>query len=276
MKEDLALKGLSPNTGDRYIWAARGFVKWHMRSPEQMGEAEVRQYLLYLKNERKASPALMKLVLAGIKFLYCVTLRRPEEVASFPWPKVSRKLPQVLSEAEVAKLVDAAPQPRLRAVMMLAYAAGLRISEACQLQVGDIDSARGVIRVRRGKGGREHETVLSPRLLDELRRWYVLARPGKTWLFPGARGDGPVRSASVASALRRALGRSGLGRPVTMHTLRHTFATHMLERGVELCVIQAMLGHKALRTTTLYAQVRTDLVKQTPDLLAGIDAIRGR
>ncbi len=273
MQEDLALKGLSPHTCTAYVWAARRFVKWHMRSPEQMGEIEVRQYLLYLKNERKASPALMKLTLAGIKFLYTATLRRPEVVAAFPWPKVPRRLPEVLSEGEVATLLDATDRRRLRTMLRVGYAAGLRISEVCRLQVGDIDSARGVIRVR-GKGDRERETVLSPALLAELRAWYGWARPGKTWLFPGQTAAGHISAQAVSRALRDAVERAGITRHVTFHGMRHAFATHLLERGVELCVIQHMLGHKSIKTTGLYAQVRTDLLAKTPDLLASLPARR--
>jgi integrase/recombinase XerD len=273
MQEDLALKGLSPQTCKSYIWAVRRFVKWHMRPPEQMGEREVRQYLLHLR-QCKASPALVKLVLAGIKFLYKVTLRRPEEVATVPWPKVPRRLPEVLSESEVASLVDAAREPRLRTMLMVGYAAGLRISEVCRLQVADIDSARGVIRVRQGKGSRDRETVLSAQLLAELRRWWVLARPGKTWLFPGRTAAGHIGTQVVHAGLREALERAGITRRVSFHGLRHAFATHLLERGVELCVIQTMLGHKSIRTTGLYAQVRTDLLAKTPDLLAGLPARR--
>lgn len=271
MQEDLALKGLSPKTCKAYIWAVRRFVKWHMRSPAEMGEPEVRQYLLHLRKV-KASPALIKLVLAGIKFLYKVTLRRPEVVAAVPWPKVARRLPQVLSESEVAALLDTATQPRLHAMLRVGYAAGLRISEVCRLQIADIDSARGVIRVCGGKGGKDRETVLSPALLAELRAWYRLARPRKIWLFPGRTTAGHVGDQAVNKGLHAAVARAGIKRHVTFHSLRHAFATHLLEHGVELCVIQAMLGHKSLRTTGLYAQVRTDLLARTPDLLAGLSA----
>lgn len=271
MREDLALKGLSPKTCQSYIWAVRRFVKWHMRSPTLMGEAEVRQYLLYLRNERKASPALMKLTLAGIKFLYRATLHRPEVVAALPWPKVPRRLPEVLTEFEVAALLDATDQRRLRTMLRVGYAAGLRISEVCRLQIADIDSARGVLRVI-GKGDQERETVLSPALLAELRDWYRWARPGKTWLFPGRTADGHVGLSTVHAGLRNAVEQAGITRHVSFHGLRHAFATHLLERGVELCVIQHMLGHKSLRTTGLYAQVRTDLLARTPDLLAALPA----
>jgi site-specific recombinase XerD len=273
--EDLALKGLSPETHRKYLMVVRQFVQWHRRNPEEMGEPEVRQYLLHLKDERGASPAKLKSTLAGVRFLYMVTLQRPEVVAALPWPKMPRRLPTVLCEADVARLFDNAGDPRLRTMMMVAYASGLRVSEVCRLQVGDIDSARGVIHVRLGKGGKDRETVLPPRLLAELRRWWAWARPGKTWLFPAPTRFGHLLTQSVQAGCRAAADRAGLGRRVTFHTLRHSFATHLLERGVQLCVIQVMLGHKSLKTTTLYAQVRTDLLAKVPDLLAG-PKVRGR
>jgi len=271
MREDLALKGLSARTCGAYIWVVRRFVKWHMRSPAQMGEAEVRRYLLHLLKECNASPALMKLTIAGIKFLYKVTLRRPEVAAAFAWPKVPRRLPEVLTETEVAALLNATDQRRLRTMLRIGYGAGLRISEVCRLQIADIDSARGVLRVR-GKGDHERETVLAPALLTELRDWYRWARPGKTWLFPGQTAAGHISVHTVHIGLREAVLRAGIKRRVTFHGLRHAFATHLLERGVELCVIQHMLGHKSIKTTGLYAQVRTDLLARTPDLLAGLSA----
>jgi integrase/recombinase XerD len=269
--EDLTLKGRSPQTRRKYLRVVRQFCRWLGRSPQEAGEAEVRQYLLAL-HERGASPSVIKAALAGVRFLYTVTLRRPEVTAAVPWPKVPRPLPEVLSEAQVARLLDRATEPRLRTMMMVAYASGLRVSEVCKLRVGDIDSARGVLHVRQGKGGKDRETVLPPALLAELRRWWAWARPGMGWLFPSVSPTGHVTPHTVQAGCRAAADSAGLSRRVTFHSLRHTFATHLLERGVELVVIQSLLGHADLRTTSRYAQVRTDLLAKTPDLLGGLQA----
>lgn len=268
MTEDLALKGLSPHTCQCYVAAARAFARHYMRSPADMGEAEVRQYLLHLSDVRKASPSLRKLAVAGIKFLYRVTLLRPEVVASVPWPKVPYRLPEILSEGEVARVLACAPDPRARMMMMVAYATGMRVSEVSRLQVGDIDSARGVIRVHQGKGGRDRETVLPPSLLAELRRYWAAVRPRAPWLFPA--GKAHLNKGVASGAFRKAAVAAGITRRVTFHSLRHAFATHLLSRGVELHVLQVMMGHRDIKTTSLYALVRTDLLIRAPDLLAAL------
>ena len=274
MTEDLQLRGMAPGTQRRYLQTVKWFVLWRRRPPENMGREDVRAFLLHLKDERKASPATLRLVLAGLRFLYTVTLQRPEVTDGIPWPRVKKRLPVVLSEAEVALLLEHATCPRLRVMMMVAYASGLRVSEACALAVENIDSKRGVIRLI-GKGKRERETVLPPALLAELRAWWRATRPDKTWLFPAASRSGHVAPREVHGALRYAVARAGIDRRVTFHALRHSFATHLLEHGVELRVIQVMLGHGSVQTTTVYAQVRAALMAKSPDLLAALPKKRG-
>lgn len=276
MEADLILANFAEDTKRRYLAAGRNLARWCRRSPEELTEAEVRAFLVHLLEERKKSASSVHAAVAGLKFLFGVTLQRPEVAARLPWPKVPQRLPELMSESEVQALLAAAHEPRLRTMMMVAYGSGLRVSEVCALQVADIDSPRGVIRVRDGKGGKDRETVLPARLLAELRQWYRWARPGKEWLFPAPTKTGHLNTYTPQAGFRQAAERAGILRRLNFHSLRHSFATHMLERGVGLCVIQAMLGHTRIGTTTRYAHVRTDLVTKTPDLLAGLPGKRGQ
>ncbi len=275
MIEDLTLRGLSAATKAKYLCAVGRFAQWSGRSPAWMGREDVRKFLLYLKVECGVSASSINTTLAAIRFVYIVTLRRPEVVAALPRPRVPKSLPVVLAESDVHRLIDSTASRRLATMMMLAYGAGLRASEVCRLQVGDIDSKRGVIRVRQGKGGKDRQTVLANQLLEELREWYRRARPGKVWLFPTTTREGHVSTRSLHLAFRSVADGLGLGRRVTFHCLRHSFATHMLERGVDMRVIQVMLGHSSLETTSVYAQVRANLMAKSPDLLASLPNKRG-
>ncbi len=269
MIQEMAMRGLATATQHKYLLGVRRLVQWARRSPSELSAEDVRQFLVELREVRGASPSVSKSALAGLKFLYAVTLGRPEVVQGLCWPKIPRRVPVVLSPADLQRLFAHATDPRLRVMMHLGYGAGLRVSEACKLSVREIDSARGVLRIL-GKGAYERETVLSPALLAELRAWWLWARPGKGWLFPADTRQGHLPTQSVHNAFRVAADRAGLGRRVTFHCLRHSFATHLLERGVDLRVIQVMLGHASPTTTALYAQVRSDLVGRTPDLLAAL------
>lgn len=269
MIQDMEMRGLAAATQRKYLMGVRRLARWAGRSPSEVGAADVRQFLVELREVRGATPSVLKSVLAGLKFFYELTLSRPEVVHGLCWPKIPRRVPIVLSPAELQRLFEHAADPRLRVMMHLGYAAGLRVFEACKLRVDEIDSARGVLRIV-GKGSRERETVLSPALLSELRAWWLWARPGKGWLFPADTRLGHLLTQSVHISFRVAADRAGLGRRVTFHCLRHSFATHLLERGVDLRVIQVMLGHASPITTALYAQVRSDLVGRTPDLLAAL------
>ena len=270
MIEDFTLRGLSPATKAKYLGAVQRFARWGARSPAHMGREDVRKFLLYLKVELGLSASAINTNLAAIRFIYIVTLRRPEVVAALPRPRVPKSLPTVLAESDIHRLIDSTASRRLATMMMLAYGAGLRVSEVCQLQVGDIDSKRGVIRIRAGKGGKDRETVLPNQLLEELRAWYRRARPGKVWLFPARTREGHVPTRTVHWAFRALADGLGLGRRVTFHCLRHSFATHMLDHGVDMRVIQVMLGHSSLETTSIYAQVRAGLIGKSPDLLASL------
>jgi site-specific recombinase XerD len=254
MLGDLKLKNYSSSTQRNYLLYARCFVRHHMRSPVQMGEREIRDYLLSLAL-REVKPAVLKMHVASLRFLYGVTLRRPEEVTWLAWPKVPRHLPDVLSREEVEALLGAV-QPLLhRAIVMTAYGAGLRVSEACKLQMADIDGKRGLIHVREGKRGRDRYVMLSPRLLACLREYYRQVRPPAPYLFPGQKRGRPITPGPVSDAMKKAVKKAGIKKRVTMHSLRHAFATHLLESGTDIRVIQVLLGHGSIRTTARYAHV---------------------
>ena len=263
MIEDLQLRDYARGTCKAYVDCARAFVAYHRRPPQQMGELEIRQFLMHLVETKKASPASRKMHVAGIKFLYEITLRRPEVVASIPWPKVAHGVPEILSGSEVTKLLDAVESIKHRAVIMTAYGAGLRVSEVCSLQVDDIDSQRMTIRVRHGKGNQARYVPLPERALFLLRRYWVIERPNKPWLFPGNQAGCPVSAASVRYHLGVAAHKTGLTKRVTPHVLRHTFATHLLELGTDVRVIQMLLGHRSIKSTARYTHLTSRVLAKT-------------
>jgi site-specific recombinase XerD len=255
MFEDLQLRRYAPSTCERYVDCAQAYVAYHWRPAEEMGEKEVRQYLLYLALERKVGPATQKMHVAGIKFLYAETLARPEVVARVPWPKVRQKLPDILSGTEVSSLLAAIESTKYRAIVMTAYGLGLRIREVCPLQVGDIDSKRMLVHVRHGKGGRDRFVPLPERVLFTLRRYWAAERPRGAFLFPGQKADACVSASAVRANLHEAAKKANVTKRVTPHVLRHTFATHLLELGTDVRVIQMLLGHASIRTTLRYTRV---------------------
>lgn len=214
MIEDLQLRDYARGTCKAYVDCARAFVAYHRKPPQQMGELEIRQFLMHLVETKKASPASRKMHVAGIKFLYEVTLRRPEVVASIPWPKVPHGVPEILSGSEVMSLLDAIEAIKHRAVILTAYGAGLRVSEVCSLQVDDIDSKRMTIRVRLGKGNKARYVILPERVLFLLRRYWAIERPKKPWLFAGNQAGCPLSPASVRYHLNAAAKKTGLTKRV--------------------------------------------------------------
>jgi site-specific recombinase XerD len=263
MIEDLQLRDYAPRTCKAYVDCARAFVGYHRKPPQQMGELEVRQFLMHLVETKKASPANRKMHVAAIKFLYTITLRRPEVVAAIPWPKVAHGVPEILSGTEVTTLLDTVESIKHRAVIMTAYGAGLRVSEVCSLQVDDIDSKRMTIRVRHGKGNQARYVPLPERVLFLLRRYWVIERPNKPWLFPGMQPGCPLSAASVRYHLGEAATKTGLTKRVTPHVLRHSFATHLLELGTDIRVIQMLLGHRSIKTTVRYTRVTSRVLART-------------
>src|SRR5438067_2792277 len=272
MEQDLRLGGYSPATQRIYLLYAREFARYYMRSPADMVEEEIRAYLMH-RIERKCSHETYRQVWAGLKFLYSVTLRRPIEVEHIPFRRKPPRLPDVISGTEVSALLDSVTDMQYRAVLMTMYGGGLRIAEACQLRPADIDSKRMLIHVL-GKGDRERYTILPQRLLEFLREYWRQSRP-KEWLFPSASKQGHVSVDSVRKVFRKALTSAHIHKPLSTHCLRHGFATHLLETGVDIKVIQELLGHKSLRTTTIYTHVTLEHVgriRSPLDLLGAPEA----
>jgi site-specific recombinase XerD len=261
MIEALELRGVSPKTLRIYVDCVARFARYFGQSPEQLGAEDVRTYLLYLVHERKVAWSTYKQALAALRFLYRWVLERGDVVQDIRAPRPERRLPVVLSFDEVHRFFAAITSFKHRTLLMFAYAAGLRVQEAARVRVSDIDSQRMVVRVVQGKRKKDRYTVLSPLLLEMLRHYWWAARP-KDYLFPGRGQQGVVRSSTVQRACIEARQRAGLSKEITPHTLRHSFATHLLEAGTDLRVIQELLGHGSPKTTALYTHVSTRLISQ--------------
>lgn len=254
MARDLSLKNLAATTQKEYLRCCCHFVRYHMTSPREMGETAIKQYLEHLQL-KGAGPETLKMNVAALKFLYGVTLDRPKVAERLPWPKVPHRKPDILSGTEVEKVLAAVKSLVPTMALTTAYGAGLRNSEVCRLRVEDVDSKRGLIHVRQGKGRKDRYVMLSERLLAMLREYWKRARPGDGWLFPG-RGKGThLHPTAVRWALKNAVRRVKLNKRVTAHTLRHSFATHLHEMGNDVRFIQVVLGHASIRTTARYTQV---------------------
>jgi integrase/recombinase XerD len=271
MEQDLILKNLSPATRRNYLLYGRKFAAHFRRSPEELGEDELREYLLYILQIEQVSYATYRQVLAALKFLYRITLGKPWTVERIPFPKRDRSaFPEVVDRDDLLKLFSSLRSIKYRALFLTCYAAGLRISEACALRVEDIDSRRMLIRVRYAKGSKQRYTMLCPELLEVLRVYWKIHRPPE-WMFPGQGKSPYLCTDSARQVFREARERAGLGRWCTPHTLRHSFATNLLESGTQLVVIQALLGHHNIRTTTIYTHVRTDHLATITSPLQTVD-----
>ena len=252
MEADMAIRGLAYRTREAYVGSVAKLAKHYGRAPDQISEAEVQRYLLYLIEERELAHSSCNIVCSGLEFFYRVTLKRRETEFCLPRPKVPSKLPQILSREEVAALFDKTMNLKHRAFLMTTYGGGLRLQEACQLKVGDIDSDRMTLRVECGKGAKDRYTLLSPRLLAELRRYWMTQRP-RLWLFPAARdSEQPLSRNSAQRIYYTAKERAGISKGGGIHALRHAFATHLLEAGVDVHTIQRLMGHGSLSTTARY------------------------
>ena len=263
MSADLELRGYRPKTCGEYLRCARKFAAHYMRSPCEMGREEIRNFLLHQLRVKKVGPATHKMYVASIKFLYTHTLKRPEEVADLPWPKMPRPMPDILSGTEVECLLGSIESVKHRVVLMIAYGAGTRIKKACSLQVTDIDSKRGLIHIRDAKWGRDRYVMLSQRLLLCLRAYFKEVQPPHPWLFPGKGRDGHISPDAVRDALRKAVDKAGIKKRVTPHVLRHSFATHLLEAGEDIRTIQVLMGHRSIRTTAGYLHISRKHVGRT-------------
>jgi site-specific recombinase XerD len=270
MIENMEMRNYAPKTIHIYVDVVARFARYFGKSPDQLGTEEVRRYLLHLVQEKKLAWATYKQALAALRYLYCWVLHGPEIVQDIRGPRPERRLPVVLSFDEVQRFFAAISSFKQRMILMTAYGAGLRIAEVVHLHVTDIDSQRMVIRIQQSKRNKDRYTLLSPVLLQMLRHYWVAARP-EHYLFPGRALDRPMSVSVVQHACKVAQVRAELDKTVTPHTLRHSFATHLLESGTDIRVIQALLGHASPRTTALYTQVSTKLIGQTKSPLDALD-----
>ncbi len=259
MKRDLELKNYSPKTRVCYLAAVKSFALHFHRSPDQLSEQEIREYLHYLIQEKKASQSVISQGYSALKFFYETTLKRDWNGFRIPRAKMGKRLPVVLSPQEIQAILSAARNLKHRALLMTIYSAGLRVSEGVHLKVSDIDSQRMVIRVRQGKGEKDRYTLLAQRTLEVLRDYWRAYRP-KEWLFPGQPAKGSLSVSSVQKVFGEVLQKAGIKKHATVHTLRHSFATHLMEAGNDLYHIQHLLGHTTPKTTTIYLHLsRKDL-----------------
>ena len=274
MLDELQRRNYAASTIRSYIHAVEDFARYFGRSPYRLGPDHIRQYPAHLFRDRKLLAGTIESKTAALRFLYGKTLKRPYLHEHIPFPKRPRSLPTVLSPEEVERLIASAKNLMHRTMLMTLYATGLRRSELCQLKVSDIDSQRMVIRVRQGKGARDRDVLLSPKLLETLREYWRWMKP-KTYLFPGLingwRADVPITPKVVWNAVIEARERAGIEKHVTPHTLRHSFATNMLEAGADLRTIQILLGHQDLADTAIYLHLSRRHLQALPSPIEALE-----
>ena len=263
--QDLQLRNRAVDTIEAYVQQVARFARHFHRSPDTLGPHEVRQYQLHLL-ERKVSWSTFNQAVCALRFLYGTTLGRPELLARLPYGRRLKKLPVVLSQEEVLELLGCVCNRKHRLILTTMYATGLRVREAVSLRVADIDSRQMLILVARGKGNKQRLVPLSRPLLAELRAWWCVHR-NPVWLFPGSRPDRPLGVSSIQRACQAAVISAGLRAGVTTHTLRHTFATELLEADIDLLTIQGILGHASVSTTAIYTHVRRDRLRSVARVL---------
>ncbi len=266
MIDDMRMRKLNPKTQTGYLRAVRNFTQYLGRSPDTATVEDLRNYQLHLV-DTGTSPISVNAAITGLKFFFDITLNHAELMARMQSLRVPQKLPVVLSRGEVARLIAACGNLKHQTALALAYGTGLRASEVSALKVGDIDSERMILRVEQGKGRKDRNAMLSPILLERLRFWWKVARAqGKMldggWLFPGLDPLESLSTRQLNRAIHAAARAAGIDKRVSMHTLRHRFATHLLEQKVDIRVIQVLLGHKKLDTTAIYTQVATDILRE--------------
>lgn len=281
MIQDMELHGLLPGTRFRYVVAIRSLAKHYRKAPDQLTEEELRAYFVYLTKTRQIAASTLSVYLSAIKFLFDKTLHRPWPLLRLLRAKNRRRLPVILSGEEVRRILAQVRRPVARMALTMMYSCGLRAAEAMHLQVTDIDSQRMVVIVRGGKGDRDRHVPLPRPTLEALRAYWRLKRPPRPWLFPSLVHPGdPLGTEPVRRCLVRVCRDLGLTKKVSCHTLRHSYATHLLERGMDLRVIQGLLGHRSLRTTFIYLQLTPAILKAVhvcvDDLAAGLPGTQAR
>jgi site-specific recombinase XerD len=266
MHHDMVVRGLAERTRESYLAAVAGLAKFYRRSPDRLSQREVEAYLVHLAEERQLAWNTRSLVTNGLRFFYHTTLGRKRMDFAIPRPKAPALLPEILSREEVARILARPANRKHRVLLMTAYGAGLRVSELVRLRVADLDSDRMTIRVEQGKGGQDRYTLLSPRLLEELRVYWRGARP-QPWLFPSQRGVEPVSISCAQRVYERAKREASVRKRGGIHALRHAFATHLLEAGTDLHTIQRLLGHRHLGTTMRYFHLAQKTLAERPSPL---------
>ena len=254
MEMDMKLRRLSPKTISCYLACMRNIAMYFGKSPAELGDEEIRSYLHYLMEEKKASQSVLVQTYSALKFFFEKTLQRPWNASRIPRSKQRKKLPGVLSREEVESIFSATGNLKHRAILMTIYSAGLRVSEVTRLKVSDIDSGRMTIRVNEGKGLKDRYTLLGERSLEILRLYWKICKPSE-WLFPGKDASEPISISSVQRVFKASVQKAGIQKKASVHTLRHSFATHLLESGTDLYYIQRLLGHKSASTTSVYLHV---------------------
>jgi len=269
MLVDLQLSGAKPNTQKSYLREVDNLAKYFNRSPEELGEAELKEYLLYLIKERHLSEGTFRFYVAALRFFYRTTLKREWMVEKIRHPRAKRKLPIVLDLSEVESLFAVTSNLKHKAILMITYSSGLRASETARLKITDIDSKRMTVRITQGKGGKDRYTILSQTTLALLREYWKKYHP-QEWLFPGAKEKDHLSTHSIQLLFYKAKKQAGITKPASVHTLRHSFATHLIEAGTSLHHVQLLLGHRSPTTTTVYLHVsRLNLAQVTSPLDKG-------
>jgi integrase/recombinase XerD len=276
MLEDLQIRNYSPSTVRCYVRSVADFAKHFKRSPDQLGSEEIRSWQLHLLRVKRVRISSYIQSVCALRFFYTNTMHRKVEIERIPLPRYEKKLPVILSKEEVKALLEAPRNLGHRAILATMYGGGLRVSEVSNLKVSDLDGARKVIWIRGGKGKKDRQVMLSSPLREVLAAYFRWKRP-TDWLFPGAKPGCPIACPTVFHACRKAARKAGIAKPVHPHSLRHAFATHLLEDGVNLLVIRDLLGHKNLKTTAAYLHVADTTVRSTRsplELLGPIDLVR--
>lgn len=280
MREDMQLRNLSTETQRSYLHYITGLARFYQVSPQDLSLEEIREYQLWMINERQYSAESVSCFVSAARFLYNVTLELPWPEGALPRPRKPQKLPVVLSPVEIDEFFQHVHTIRFRAALMTSYGAGLRVSEVARLTIGDIDSQRMLIRVQQGKGKKDRYAMLSPRLLEVLRTWWRSQHPKgqkhkyetTDYLFPGFRKGAHINITSLQTACRQAARQAGIDKRVTVHTLRHSFATHLLENGTDIRLIQVLLGHSRIDTTARYTSVSPNAIAKTASPLDQLGA----
>jgi len=276
MLDDLCIRNYSPSTVECYTRSVAEFAKHFNRSPENLGPEEIRQWQLHLLNKKRVKLSTYIQAVCGLRFFYRNTLNRKIEIDRIPLPRYEQKLPLILSKDDVKALLEAPKNLGHRAILATMYGTGLRVSEAVNLKVCDLDRDRKVIWVRRGKGHKDRQVMFPDQLREVLVAYWRWRRP-KEWLFPGGKPGCPITRETVFETCRKAARRAGIDKPVHPHSLRHAFATHLLDDGVNLVVIQKLLGHANLKTTARYLHVSETALRSTRsplDMLGSLDLVR--